>query len=357
MQIGIAGGGLIGGLLAWRLARSGQYNVSVYEARTTSDQDYTSYHAAAMLAPYSEAAFADPALFALATDSLTRWTSWLAELEQDSGKKVAFNKQGSIITAHPSDECDLQQFEHYLRAKIDTRFRDSWRALDKTALLDLEPELTHFHRGIYLAEEACIDNRALLNALREATRACGGSWYWGAHVHSVTNGRLYLEHDVMRSFDWACDCRGMGAAHEYPGLRPVCGEVIRVHCPEAGLSRPVRILHPRYSLYVVPHPRQIYVIGATEIESNRVGAITVRSTLELLSALFAVSPAFAEATVIESVCASRPTFSDHLPRKLTQAGLLRLNGFYRHGYLLAPRLVDDATKDLQSVPMEASTLP
>jgi glycine oxidase len=323
--------------------------------RPCSDENYTSYHAAAMLAPFSETAFADPMLFSLSKDSVSRWDRWLKEIAKDSGQHIALNRRGSIVTAHPADESDFCQFKSYLRAKINTVEPLTWQVLDEEAIADIEPGLKHFQRAVYLPGEACMDNRALLSALRLAIQSCGGSWYWNAPVRSVRSGKIIFDKS-QEHFDLACDCRGVGAIGEYRGLRAVCGEIIRVRSLEVKLSRPVRILHPRYALYVVPHPDQIYAVGATEIESDRNGPITVRSCLELLSALFAVHPAFAEAEILESTSASRPAFVDNLPGKFFQNRLLRLNGFYRHGYLLAPRMVETAIRDLENRQLRVAAL-
>jgi len=61
----------------------------------------------------------------------------------------------------------------------------------------------------------------------------------------------------------------------------------------------MRVVHPRYPLYVAPKPNRVYVIGATEIESEDMSPASVRSTLELLSAAYAVHSGFAEARILE----------------------------------------------------------
>jgi len=89
----------------------------------------------------------------------------------------------------------------------------------------------------------------------------------------------------------------MGARDAFPQLRGVRGELIHVHAPDVDITRPVRLMHPRYSIYVVPRAGHRYVIGATSIESDDMKAITVQSTLELLSSAFSISSGFSEATM------------------------------------------------------------
>ena len=86
------------------------------------------------------------------------------------------------------------------------------------------------------------------------------------------------------------DCRGFAARRELPDLRGVRGEMIRVRTAEVRLARTVRLLHPRYPLYVVPRGEGEYMIGATMIESAEKGAVTVRSALDLLGAAYALHP-------------------------------------------------------------------
>ena len=80
------------------------------------------------------------------------------------------------------------------------------------------------------------------------------------------------------------------------------------------------------------------MIGATMIESAEKGAMSVRSAIELLSAAYALHPAFGEAEVLEMSADVRPAFPDNEPRVVARDGRLFLNGAYRHGYLLAPDL-------------------
>ncbi|RYY55912.1 MAG: FAD-dependent oxidoreductase, partial [Comamonadaceae bacterium] len=143
------------------------------------------------------------------------------------------------------------------------------------------------------------------------------------------------------------DCRGVGARPEWSALRGVRGEVIRVHAPDVALTRPVRLVHPRYPLYIAPKPEGVFVVGATEIESADLSPASVRSTLELLSAAYAVHSGFAEARILEIATQCRPTLPDHLPAIRTPSPrVLQINGLYRHGFMVAPAMLDMALEVL-----------
>lgn len=149
-------------------------------------------------------------------------------------------------------------------------------------------------------------------------------------------------------FDWVFDCRGLGAQSVFSDLRPVRGELIALHAPDVHLNRPIRLLHPRYSLYIVPRPGDIYLIGASEIEAEDYSPISVRTTLELLTAAYYVHPGFIEARLINTVTHCRPTLSTHLPRIQYEDGLVSINGLYRHGYLIAPALAEEVLRGINT---------
>jgi glycine oxidase len=134
------------------------------------------------------------------------------------------------------------------------------------------------------------------------------------------------------------DCRGLGARGELPNLRGLRGERIIVRTREIGLLRPVRLLHPRHPIYVVPWADGRFMIGATLLESEDAGPITVRAALELLGAAYALHPAFAEAEVLDAGAGVRPALPDNVPRIIVRGRTIHVNGLYRHGFLMAPSL-------------------
>jgi glycine oxidase len=143
------------------------------------------------------------------------------------------------------------------------------------------------------------------------------------------------------NFDLVIDCRGLGAKKQHPRLRGVRGETLHVETKEIRLQRPVRLMHPRYQLYIVPKSNNRFIIGATQIESEDRSPVTLQSSLELSSALYTLSPAFAEAHIIEMDTNLRPAYMDNLPHVDVQDGLITANGLFRHGYLLTPAVVEN----------------
>jgi glycine oxidase len=130
----------------------------------------------------------------------------------------------------------------------------------------------------------------------------------------------------------------LAARNVLTDLRGVKGEMVLLKLRDISLSRPVRVLHPRMPLYIVPRGDGLFMVGATMIESDQPTRITARSMLELLSAAYALHPAFGEAEIVEIGTGVRPAFPDNLPRVYWQNDTLYVNGLFRHGFLLAPAL-------------------
>ena len=54
--------------------------------------------------------------------------------------------------------------------------------------------------------------------------------------------------------------------------------------------------------------------------------------------MYALNPMFGQAEIVELGTGVRPAFLDNLPRIRWRDGVLHVNGFFRHGFLLAPAL-------------------
>ena len=104
-------------------------------------------------------------------------------------------------------------------------------------------------------------------------------------------------------------------------------------------------MHPRHSVYIVPRPDEHLIVGASEIESEDRSSVSLRSTLELLSAAHSAIPQLAEARIVHLESNLRPALPDNMPLLEQARGLTRMNGLYRHGWLLAPALVEQALKE------------
>lgn len=341
-HIAIAGGGLLGRLLAWRLLRAG-CAITLYEAGALSPSSAAAYTAAGMISPLSEAVVSDRDVYEMGMFALQQWPRWLAEFSQPQVARPLFSQQGSLVIAHPQDLGELHQFIQELRHVLPGT--EGYHPVDQAQIQQLEPDLNpHFQQGLLLEDEGHIDNRQVLNLLLEEIQSLGGQCI--EHCPVQVEPHRIISAEGSTRFDLVIDCRGIGAKSQLPSLRGVRGETMHVQTSEVRLQRPVRLMHPRYQLYVVPKPDQRFIIGATQIESEDRSAISVQSSLELASALYTLSPAFAEARIVESGVNLRPAFMDNMPRITSQPGLISANGLFRHGFLLAPAVVTQVLAEI-----------
>jgi glycine oxidase len=334
LDIGIAGAGLLGRLLAWRLARAG-HRVTVFDpapgpAPRFDGQGAAAFSAAGMLSPLAELDNSSAEVAALGWRSIGLWR----EIVASCAPPPAFSQCGSLLLAHRSDLGAAQR----VLARIEGGSAHRAQSLTPPQLADLEPSLFGAAHAWLLPDEAQIDPLATLQALHD--EADGATWRWGRSVDRVIPGALVIGDEVQR-FDLAIDVRGTGAHGELP-VRGVRGETAWLHAPQHGLTRPVRLLHPRHRVYLVPRPGDVVFVGASEVESDDRSAVSLRSVVELLSAAHSVMPGLAEARVLRLDRNLRPALPDNEPRIERAPGLLRVNGLFRHGWLIAPALVEDA---------------
>ncbi len=361
MNIAIVGAGLMGRLLALSLLRNEHsqdkqpesITITLFDKDNKLAHNSAAYAAAGLLTPLGESLHCEPNIVNMGFESLRLWPSLLDSLDEHT----IFQQTGAIMVSHEQDKGDYQRFLRHLKYNYPEQ---ETQTLDRQALLALEPEIGRsFNQGLYLPQEGQLGNRRLLVALRkqlenqsEQTRS-GNQLNWLSECQVVGINSLEHESTVTfiqdkkqhnQQFDLVIDCRGTGASSKnsksdcapLSDLRSVRGELFQLYAPEVNISRPVRLMHPRYQLYIAPKGKGFYVVGATEIESDDDSPMTVRSAMELLSAAYSVHPGFAEANIRQHVSQCRPAFSDNQPKITVHDSLIQVNGLFRHGYLIAP---------------------
>jgi len=329
----VLGAGLMGRLLACTLARNG-HRVQVHEALGEDGQGSAARVAAAMLAPLAESAITEMPVVRMGHHSLTRWPQLIATLPEP----VFFQQNGTLVLWHRQDAAEAKRFEDLLlRTQDQCPQLPATQRLDARGLQSCEPGLAQrFSQALYLPGEGQLDNRQLLAALLQGMHQQGVEVRWNSPCSPGD-----FEPGRAGQPDWVFDCRGLGAREHWSQLRGVRGEVLRLYAPEVTLQRPTRLIHPRYPIYIAPKENNVFVVGATEIETEDLSAVSVRSTLELLSAAYTVHSGFAEARILEASTQARPTLVDNLPAiRFWGERCLQINGLYRHGFLISPAMLD-----------------
>lgn len=355
LRIGIAGAGVLGRLLAWQLSRAG-HAVTVFDPApgpqapaigtlsAPATPHAAGFTAAGMLSPLAELDNASPEVALLGWRSLALWREVAETLLAEGVSQPLFAQHGSLLLAHGSDRGAAQRvlarLEHARTLAGETQAPEP---LDRAALAALEPDVAPGLHAWLLPGEAQLMPREMMATL--AAHAPGVWWCWGERVARVAPGLLQVEGEAPIGFDLVIDARGCGARPDAP-VRGVRGELIWLHAPGVSLQRPLRLLHPRHRVYIVPRPGNLFVVGASEIESEDRSPVSLRSAVELMSAAHSVLPDLAEARIVHMESNLRPALPDNEPATHTEAGLLRINGLFRHGWLLAPALVQDALETL-----------
>jgi len=311
-SVTVVGAGIVGLWQALELAQRG-FGVTVYEAAPRASAGASSRYAGAMLAPYCESEAAEPIVETLGLVAIARWREVYPQLAV----------RGTLVVASARDQGELKRFAAMTRGH---------QPADEALLAALEPELAgRFTRGLYYAEEAHLAPRRAIAFLIAELERLGVTLVFERAIPEPI-------HMAGAAGEAVIDCRGLAARDTLSNLRGVRGEMAVVRAPEVALARPVRLLHPRFPLYVVPWGEGLYMIGATVIESEDAGPVSLRSTLDLLGTAFALHRGFAEAAVVELGAGVRPAFPDNVPAIEVRGRRILVNGAYRHGFLLAPVL-------------------
>ena len=307
-NIAIRGAGVVGLWQALTLARRG-HKVTVCERSPVPFAHACSLYAGAMLAPNCERENGETMVRDLGRRGTALWRETYP----------GFIANGTLVVALQRDRAELDRF---------ARMTDGHRRLSPEELAATEPALIdRFAGALYYAEEGHLSPEPALHFLLDQAQAAGADVRFG-------------EGEMPADADLVIDCRGLAAKDQLSNLRGVRGERIVVKSREVILTHPVRLLHPRFPLYVVPWGDGVYMIGATVIESEETGPISVRSALDLLSAAYALDPAFAEAEIVLQGAGARPAFPDNRPRIMLGRRYIYVNGLYRNGFLLAPVLAE-----------------
>lgn len=346
MKIGIAGAGLAGRLCAFFLSHQG-HEITVFDkASGPTDPVAAGFTAAGMLSHVAELESGDDNIYQLGVRSLALWKEIVPQLKEP----VELHYNGSLLLAHRGDEGAAARLVSLLALKAPADQQPEKLTLEQLRLE--EPAVSGVAHAWSLKNEGHIHTRQAMSALQASCP--NAHWHWQTSVEKLTPHTIYAQNTEYR-FDWVIDTRGLGAREvRFPNthtvscqnVRGVRGEVMWLQAPGLGLSRPIRLLHPRYRVYIVPRKPDIVFIGASEIESEDRSPISVRTTVELLTAAHSVLPELAEARIVHTETNLRPALLDNFPRIETEMGLTRINGLFRHGWLIAPATVEKALKEM-----------
>lgn len=336
----IVGGGTIGLAIGFELVRAGT-PVTLFEKGQAGRG--TSWQAAGMLAPDAEIGFEELELYKLNRESLRRWPDFAARVEAASGTTVDYRDEGTLIVADDRDSAEalrrLYDFQEEQGLNVE------WLTGEEAR--DLEPFVApRLSAAVYAPSDHQVDNRLLLDALRAAFEAEGGTLYEETPVQAVVpdadapavvtadGERVPAETVVIAAGVWSRDLDGL-TPDAQPPVRPVKGQMIQLR-----RKRPFDLQHVIRGpeAYLAPKSSGRIVVGATSEEMGFDTTVTAGGLYDLLEGAWEVVPGIYDLPVDDTWAGLRPASRDHAPLvgQTAAPGIVMATGHYRHGILLTP---------------------
>jgi glycine oxidase len=354
----VVGAGIIGLAVGRELARRGARTAIIEERTVASGATQAS---AGVLAPYIEAP-GEGALHELTTRSLQLYDRFIAQVQQDSGTRVEYERSGTLEAATSPEAAErLGALRRSLHAD---GVAAEW--LDGAAAARLEPALGEFEGALLVGTHGYVRVAQLTAALLGAARAHGAVAFEGCKVEQIVaepDGGLTvtaggeLHHAatvVIAAGSWSGHVASVG-----PPVRPVRGQLLQLLWKGPPIGR---VLWSDFC-YVVPWTDGTVLVGATVEDAGFDQRTTVDGVRGLMDAACRLMPAAGRATFLAARAGLRPSTPDGLPfigRAPADPGLVYATGHYRNGVLLAP-LTADLVADLviadRSDPVLALTAP
>jgi glycine oxidase len=339
VDVAIAGAGVIGLSIAWRLALRG-LSVAVFER--TAAGDGASLAATGMLAAAAEHEPGCHDLLALALESQRQWPQFRADLEAQAGCPIDFREDGTLVVALGRDEVERLRFRHDLhkRCGLPTRW------LSGPEVRALEPALRpSVAAGLHCAADHQVDPRLVMTGLRAACFKVGVQLFERCAVTAVDleggcASGLVTVRGVCRASTIVLTAGAWTGGLVPPSLK------VPVH-PLKGQSLALRTTADTGTLAHIIWTEQIHmapksdgrlIVGATVEERGFDETITAGGVYALLEGARRAFPAIEEMAIDAVWTGFRPSSVDDAPilGATPIAGLVLATGHHRNGYLLAP---------------------
>lgn len=343
MKMLIVGAGVAGLAIGWRLAQHGA-DVEILERGIVGRG--ATWASAGMIAPYAEDLHDVDPLSHFARRSRAEWPGFARDVEEASGQPIFYRESGSLIVA---DSWERARALCARAVASGQRATASWLPCDR--LRAREPLLSvSVLGGLYLSDDAQVDNRALGEALCTAAIKAGVRLRErcevrslvrdGGHVRGVitANGPIEADRIVLACGAWMSRIADLGSVGP-PLVKPVKGQMIACE-PPPGLALPQSLIWGA-DVYLVPRKDALF-IGATVEDANFDTSISREARDFLLAAAARLIPSLADWRVTEMWAGLRPRTPDDAPVLGATAtkGLYVASGQFRNGILFAPVVAD-----------------
>jgi glycine oxidase len=332
----VAGGGIIGGAIAFELAAEG-LSVAVFDAQNPGRE--ASWASAGMISPAPESSEM-ASLLPISLASVQLYPEFIQRVEALSGQPVGYRKDGALdllVNGTAQSEIDEILALHRgagLRAEM----------LSVPEAREIEPSLTSELRGaIHRPDEASLDNRLFTEATLEGARRNGAEVFPGNGANALwteggvcrglqlQTGRVEAKWTVIAAGCFSANIEGVAA---YARVTPAKGQMMALRCGAVKLRKDLWSGH----MYLVPRHDGRIIAGSTVEYEGFDRSVTVAGMKKILGGAISLVPALESAHIEETWAGLRPDTPDHLPilGPTDLDGLLIATGHFRSGILLTP---------------------
>ena len=327
----VVGAGIIGGAIAWELAKEGR-RVVLFDKGPVGRG--ASWAAAGLLTPIHLAEYPAP-LAALCVDSEKLYESWVREL---AAPEIEYRASGLILMIFDDqDERDAATLEGWKRERggpVERLDRDALKAVEPLA----SPEV---RRALLLSDVAQVRNHRLTRALAEAARKLGAEIRTDTEVSGflrvpgrvngvrTPKGDLFAAETIIAAGAWS------GEFDIGVDVRPVRGQMVLLQGPPDALKRTLLAR----DAYLIPRADGRVLLGSTLEEAGFDASTTAEGISFLLEHGRRLAPGIGKFAVDATWAGLRPATKDRLPyigRPAGVEGLILATGHFRNGILLAP---------------------
>ena len=323
----VYGGGIIGALSAYELAKDGA-RVLLLEKHSFGYG--ASGNSAAMLELQIDAYRGDPFL-SLARASHDLFPALADELKNRTGVDIQFSRCSILQVALQAEEAVFLEKECARQSALG--LRAEW--ISAKQIGERFPELTKKNHGAALfREDGRVNGNRFLEAALAAAKDSGVTLKENAGSESVKEFLKGGTKVVVAAGAWTDEVlKQLGVRL---GVTPVRGQLMVIDTPVPPLPFPV---YTKTGGYLTPREDGTTLAGTTVENAGFDSVTTAEGRRQITRIVEALMPALLERPVVRMTAGLRPKSPDDLPLigpLPEQPGLFVASGHYRNGILLAP---------------------
>jgi glycine oxidase len=344
----IAGGGVIGASIAWRLARN-HVRVLLLDARAIGSE--ASSAGAGMLTPGGE--FDQPSpLLDFAIGSLGRYQTFVDEIQADSGLPVEFRRTSAVQIALTGAELELLT----KRAAFQRTVGIPSKVLTKDEVRALAPKVrSGALGGVLYTNEAIVDPANLMIALRAACLARGVCIQEQSPIKSisVTESDVQISQykarfAVMAAGAWSGGISVTIGGQPYPLPRsyPIKGHLLGYRLPTGSLPTTIRHDHT----YILQRASGFTIAGSSTQDAGFDRTIDPAIVSDIAARAGSLLPTLRDLQPESVWIGFRPAIDSPAPNigRVQSSRLWLAYGHYRNGVLLAPATSDQVCREISA---------